>query len=139
MVDLLKIPMVILSSDLPESFSGKVLEIEEKSTKEGGSSINLTVEITETKAIPIMIEGKQEMVNVKGRKTNIMYRIPKARTGRGQGDLLLKYLRGLGFTDTQKLMNNEYIFERHSLTEIDPNFPFAKTENPRHYPIKLVQ
>ncbi len=139
MVDLAKIKKVVLSSDLPDTFNGVCKSIEEKGTKEGGKSLSVVVTITEPKEWTIIQEGKRAKVHTEGMDTVIMYRLPKALTGRGQGDMLLRYMRdSLGFTDTAQLIGNHYVWERHSITELGTKLPPSFTENPRHYPIKKI-
>lgn len=139
LVDLGKIRKVLLASELPAIFTGIVKDIEEKGTKEGGQAINVTVAIETPKVHEMLVEGEMQKVNVAGRETAIMYRIPKALTGRGQGDLLLKCMREMGFTDTAKLMNHKVKFQRLSLREtIAPDLPASFHENARHYPVEIL-
>jgi hypothetical protein len=81
-------------------------------------------------------------VTVKGDVTVIMFRVAKALTGRGQTDLLLHYMRKLGFTDTANLVGNTYQWERKSLSELakltGASIPASFNENPRHYPVKVL-
>jgi len=130
LVDLDLIKKIIPSNLLPDTYEGIVDSIDEKPTKEGGRSLHITVE---------MITPEK----YKGELTVIMIRLPKALTGMGQGDLLLQYMRKLGYTNTDSLIGNAYVFEKHSLKELMKStgrrIPASFTEHPRHYPVRGIE
>ena len=130
LVDLELIKKILPSNLLPSTYEGIVSSIDEKPTKEGGRSLHITVELVTPE-------------KYKGELTVIMIRLPKALTGMGQGDLLLKYMRAMGYTNTDMLLNNAYVFEKHSLKELmkstGRNIPASFTEHPRHYPVRAIE
>ena len=134
-----EIPTSVLSSDLPESFTGKVNKVEEALTKEGGKSITLDTTITSNTDVTLYKDGKAYTESVKGKPTNIMYRIPKTITGKGQGDILFNCMEKMGIVDTKELANKEFVFNRIALRSINPKMPVSFQEIPRHYPVSIVQ
>ncbi len=139
MVNRNEIPIVVLSSDLPDNFTGLVTKVDESTTKEGGKSVILDVTITSNTEIRTFKEGKENIENVSGKPTNIMYRIPKALTGKGQGDILFDSMDRCNIKDTKQLVNKEYNFQRISLRSVNPKLPATFMENARHYPVSIVQ
>lgn len=129
MVDLDNIRKMIPSNLLPSTYEGRIESIDESLTKEGGQSIRINVAIITPKKF-------------QGELTMIMIRIPKALTGAGQGDMLLKFIRKMGYTNTDMLIGNDYVFERHSLKELAKEtgrrIPASFTEHPRHYPVRPI-
>lgn len=130
MVDLEQIKKIIPSNLLPSTYEGIVESIDEKLTKEGGRSLHINVELITPEKF-------------KGELSVIMIRIPKALTGTGQGDMLLKYMKAMGYTDTEALIGNAYVFEKHSLKELAKStgrrIPASFTEHPRHYPVRGIE
>lgn len=134
MVNLNEIPRVILSSDMPDKFTGVVKKVEEQRTKEGGRSLEITILVKS----PASIKNKEgNTVQALDRNTMVMYRLPKALTGRGQGDMLLKFMHDIGYEDTDDLIDKEFVWERHTLADLGSTLPAGFNPNPRHYPVKL--
>lgn len=131
MVDLGRIRQIVPSNLLPSTYEGIVESIDESvPTKEGGRSLRFNIELITPEKF-------------KGELTTIMIRIPKALTGMGQGDMLLSYMKKLGYTDTEALVGNAYVFEKHSLKELMQStgrrIPASFTEYPRHYPVRALE
>lgn len=131
---------VLLASDLPDEFNGTVTSIEEGVTKEKGKSITFNITITAPKTHKLYVDGKLTETEIFGQETQVMYRLPKALTGKGQGDLLFKCMREMNLGgNTTNMINKEYVWKRIALRTINPTLPTTYNENPRHYPIRLTQ
>jgi len=101
-----------LASDMGASFTATVLAAS-KHTREDGR-VNL----------------KLELQTPDGATFTTTYRIPKARTGKGQLDILLQHVEKLG------LKLNEIVGKTFEWKQID--LPGSVKGNPRHYPVKIV-
>jgi len=73
---------------------------------------------------------KLDLLTIDNRSLNVMYRIPKAWTGKGQLDQLMASLKQLNLP-LEEIENKTFEWQRIELAG-------TMKGNPRHYPIRLV-
>ena len=109
------IPTQLDFAEIPDSFSGTVIKIEKTAKKNGEYKGQPQLTIT------IQIENLETPFVT-------TYRIPKAMTGRGQMDKLLKALKTLKIPKISEMQGKKFKWVK---AEIEMG-------NPRHYPTELI-
>ena len=107
------IPVQVSLDQVPPEFIGTVTQETEGVTKQGGKKLSWAVTMSN------------------GSKINLGWKVPKALTGKGQFDLLIKHLTELKIVDTKDAVGRTFRFKREALTG-------PMQGNPRHYPIEQI-
>lgn len=107
-----KLPTTKMASDMGEEFTAKVIAMSKDVTKMGQPCLKL------------------QLQNQRGEKFITAYRIPKARTGKGQMDKLLDNLHAMGLS-LKDVEGKTFQWKIEKLSG-------SVTGYDRHYPVRVV-
>lgn len=111
-----KIPQQKLASDMPDTFNALVVKMT-RDVKKGQYA-----------GRPLL---KLELALDNGETFTTSYSIPKAWTGKGQLDTLMRYLKGMGL-DLAGIEGKTFAWKREELSG-------SVKGNPRHYPTRQLK
>ena len=113
---------MLLTSELPDEITAKIIDaVKVEKQKQYGTQYNLQLTLQLTKMGDVF----------ESREVTTSYRIPKAKTGKGQLDMLIAHFKTLKVDMDKALIGQTFKWKRKELEG-------SMKGKPRHYPIAKV-